>query len=182
MFLYSLWLHIDMPPVPLNPCLIHQRDWIAIRNGWDVCSLFLIILYIPYICHICCMHQILVLSSCFTFITEDANPNKIVSSILQIKKRRVFTSGIWGTGKLRPNFVNSSLLLDINLKSQEPDFSKYIVLGMSESKRDTNDFIFYTVFWGKQVYSDRQKNINRKTTDISVSTWYQETKRNQTLY
>lgn len=37
---------------------------------------FLIILFIPYISHICCMHQILVIRCCFMFITEDTVPNK----------------------------------------------------------------------------------------------------------
>lgn len=89
------------------------------------------------------------------------------------------------TRNLRYRKINAKLCqlltaFDINVNSQEPDFSDYIA--HSESKPDSNYFVFYTVFWGKQVYSDRQKNINRKITDIYVSTWYQETKRTQTLY
>lgn len=100
-------------------------------------SFFLIIFFIPYILRICCMHQILVTSFHFVFITEDAVPSKILSSFPQIKnnnKKKIwgFTSGIWGMGKLTPKFVNSPLLLNINLKSQELDFSEYIARGISE--------------------------------------------------
>lgn len=38
---------------------------------------FLIIPFTPHICHICCVHHVSVLSSCFLFITEDAAPNKM---------------------------------------------------------------------------------------------------------
>lgn len=54
------------------------------------------------------------------FITEDTVPNKIVSSIPSDKKfEREFSHQDSGTGKLMPNFLNTSLPLDINLKSQK---------------------------------------------------------------
>lgn len=43
-----------------------------------------------------------------------------------------------------PKFICYLLLLDIKLESQEPDFSKPIDLGVSESKRG-NNYSFSTV-------------------------------------
>lgn len=64
-----------------------------------------------------------------------------------------------------PIFIQSLLLSDIKLESQEPDFSRSVALGVSESKTDTNYSFSILSFKEKQ---DRKMSIETSLTYLSV--------------